>query len=302
MSNEKGRNHKKRKPNSKNRNVSEDRSKKTGFKTSGSYNKNPNAKSATPNTRPKHSAGGAAKRSADGKVRLNRFLAQAGICSRREADVLIETGVVSVNGKTVVEMGLRIDPQKDIVHYGGDKVNVERLQYVILNKPKDFITTAKDPQDRKTVLDLVSNACIERIYPVGQLDRNTVGVMLFTNDGNLADRLTHPKSNINQVYQIEVEKNIKMEHMQQMHDGFEIDDSFTKLEDIQYGSGGSVKSVAVITIRSTRNRILRRMFEKFGYTVKRLDRLAFAEIDKKRIPRGTWRHLTPEEVAVLKQL
>ena len=287
-------------PRGRNRNVSEDRSKKSGFKTSGSYYKGSGKPSAgKPKTR---SGSTAPKRSLDGKIRLNRFLAQAGICSRREADVLIETGVIEVNNKIVTALGTKIDPQQDVVHYGGEKIKVEKYQYVLLNKPKDFITTSKDPQNRKTVMELVSNACIERIYPVGRLDRNTLGLLLFTNDGMLAEKLTHPRNEIEKTYQIEVDQTIQKGHMQMMLDGFELEDGYAKVDSIDYADNGSNKSGAVITLHSGRNRIVRRIFEHFDYKVKKLDRIQFATLNKKGLQRGTWRHLTVEEVGFLKTL
>lgn len=295
-------------PKGRNKNVSEDRSKKSGFKTSGSYYKSsgkPGAKrgeSKPYSEKPKRSGSTAAKRSMDGKIRLNRFLAQAGICSRREADVLIETGVIEVNKKIVTELGIRIDPQVDIVHYGGEKIKVESYQYVLLNKPKDFITTSKDPQNRKTVMELVSNACIERIYPVGRLDRNTLGLLLFTNDGMLAEKLTHPRNEIGKTYQIEVDQTIQSGHMKMMLEGVELDDGFAKVDSIDYADNGTTKNGAVITLHSGRNRIVRRLFEHFDYKVKKLDRIQFATLNKKGLQRGTWRHLTTEEVGFLKTM
>ncbi len=295
-------------PKGRNKNVSEDRSKKSGFKTSGSYYKTsgkPGAKrgeSKPFGEKPKRSGKTAPKRSMDGKIRLNRFLAQAGICSRREADTLIETGVIEVNNKIVTELGIRIDPQNDVVHYGGEKIKVEKYQYVLLNKPKDFITTSKDPQNRKTVLELVSNACIERIYPVGRLDRNTLGLLLFTNDGMLAEKLTHPRNEIGKTYQIEVDKTIQSGHMKMMIEGIELEDGFAKVDDIHYADNGTNKSGAVITLHSGRNRIVRRIFEHFDYKVKKLDRIQFATLDKKGLPRGQWRHLTTVEVGFLKTM
>lgn len=295
-------------PKGRNKNVSEDRSKKSGFKTSGSYYKGSgkpgaNKHSSKPySDKPSRSGKSAPKRSLDGKIRLNRFLAQAGICSRREADTLIETGVIEVNKKIVTQLGTKIDPQVDVVHYGGEKIIVEKYQYVLLNKPKDFITTSKDPQNRKTVLELVSNACIERIYPVGRLDRNTLGLLLFTNDGMLAEKLTHPRNEIKKVYQVEVDQTIQKGHMQMMLDGFELEDGYAKVDEITYADNGSNKSSAVLTIHSGRNRIVRRIFEHFDYKVKKLDRIRFATLDKKGLQRGHWRHLTAEEVGFLHSL
>lgn len=301
-------------PKGRNKNVAEDRSKKSGFKTSGSYYKSsgkPGAKSGgskpgqskpySDKTKPR-TGNSAAKRSLDGKIRLNRFLAQAGICSRREADVLIETGVIEVNNKIVTTLGTKIDPQKDVVHYGGEKIKVEKYQYVLLNKPKDFITTSKDPQNRKTVLELVSNACIERIYPVGRLDRNTLGLLLFTNDGMLAEKLTHPRNEIKKTYQVEVDKTIQNGHLKMMLEGIELEDGFSKVDEISYADNGSNKSGAVLTIHSGKNRIVRRLFEHFDYKIKKLDRIRFASLDKKGLQRGHWRHLTAEEVGFLKTM
>lgn len=310
-------------PRGRNKNVDEDRSKKSGFKTSGSFYKSSGKPGAgkpsggrSGDGKPSGGKHGskpytnktnrteskAPKRSLDGKIRLNRFLAQAGICSRREADVLIETGVIEVNNKIVTELGTKIDPQEDVVHYGGDKIKVEKYQYVLLNKPKDFITTSKDPQNRKTVLELVSNACIERIYPVGRLDRNTLGLLLFTNDGMLAEKLTHPRNEIAKVYQVEVDQSIQKAHMQMMIDGFELEDGYAKVDDITFADNGSSKTSAVLTIHSGRNRIVRRIFEHFDYKIKKLDRIRFATLDKKGLQRGHWRHLTEEEVGFLKTM
>lgn len=296
-------------PKGRNKNVAEDRSKKSGFKTSGSYYKSSGKPGAKPGQSKPYSykakprtSNSAAKRSLDGKIRLNRFLAQAGICSRREADVLIETGVIEVNNKIVTTLGTKIDPQKDVVHYGGEKIKVEKYQYVLLNKPKDFITTSKDPQNRKTVLELVSNACIERIYPVGRLDRNTLGLLLFTNDGMLAEKLTHPRNEIKKTYQVEVDKTIQNGHLKMMLEGIELEDGFSKVDEISYADNGSNKSGAVLTIHSGKNRIVRRLFEHFDYKIKKLDRIRFASLDKKGLQRGHWRHLTAEEVGFLKTM
>ncbi len=305
-------------PRGRNKNVDEDRSKKSGFKTSGSYykgsgkpgsgksgggkpgDKKHGSKPYTNKTSRGESK--APKRSLDGKIRLNRFLAQAGICSRREADTLIETGVIEVNNKIVTQLGTKIDPQEDVVHYGGDKIKVEKYQYVLLNKPKDFITTSKDPQNRKTVLELVSNACIERIYPVGRLDRNTLGLLLFTNDGMLAEKLTHPRNEVAKVYQVEVDQTIQKAHMAMMLEGFELEDGYAKVDAAEYADNGTSKTSVVLTIHSGRNRIVRRIFEHFDYKVKKLDRIRFATLDKKGLQRGSWRHLTAEEVGFLKTM
>ncbi len=253
------------------------------------------------NTSRKNAKPVAAKRSIDGKIRLNRFLAQAGICSRREADVLIETGIIEVNGKVTTELGTKVDPYKDEVKHNGSRIKVEGLRYVVLNKPKDFITTAKDPKDRKTVMHLVSNACVERIYPVGRLDRNTLGVLLFTNDGNLAEKLTHPRNGISKTYVIEVDKSISYDHIQQLRDGVELEDGTIQVDKISYVDKSN-KQAAILTIHSGRNRIVRRMFEHFDYKVNKLDRMDFAGISKKGLKRGQWRHLEEKEIAFLKMM
>lgn len=244
---------------------------------------------------------GAAKRSTDGKVRLNRFLSQAGICSRREADELISTGAIEVNNTIVTELGTKVDPFNDIVKYGGQRVTVEKPRYVVLNKPKDFITTSKDPQNRKTVMHLVSNACLERIYPIGRLDRNTLGVLLFTNDGELADKLTHPRNNIFKTYLVETNKDVSKSILDEISKGIELEDGLVKSDEISYLNHTDKRNV-IIKIHSGRNRIVRRIFEHYDFTVKKLDRIDFAGITKKGLRRGQWRHLTEKEIGFLKMM
>jgi 23S rRNA pseudouridine2605 synthase len=233
------------------------------------------------------------------EVRLNKYIANAGICSRREADVLIATGIVEVNGKVVTEMGFKVKPG-DIVKYDGGHVQTEKKQYVLLNKPKNFITTMDDPQGRKTAYQLVANACKERIYPVGRLDRNTTGVLLFTNDGDLAKRLTHPRYEVAKLYHVEVDKGIKVEHIQALLSGVELDEGeFVKADKVEFISEHKNREVGV-EIHSGKNRVIRRMFETLGYEVVKLDRVKFAGLTKKDVPRGTWRHLDEKEVSFLK--
>lgn len=233
------------------------------------------------------------------EVRLNKYIANAGICSRREADVLIATGIVEVNGKVVTEMGFKVKPG-DIVKYDGGQVQTEKKQYVLLNKPKNFITTMDDPQGRKTAYQLVANACKERIYPVGRLDRNTTGVLLFTNDGDLAKRLTHPRYEVAKLYHVEVDKGIKTEHIQALLSGVELDEGeFVKADKVEFISEHKNREVGV-EIHSGKNRVIRRMFETLGYDVVKLDRVKFAGLTKKDVPRGTWRHLDEKEVSFLK--
>ena len=235
----------------------------------------------------------------DDRIRLNRFIANAGICSRREADELIEAGQITVNGKVVNEMGFKVGPA-DVVKYGKRILNAEKLVYILLNKPKDYITTTDDPEDRRTVLHLIEGACEERVYPVGRLDRNTTGLLLITNDGELADKLTHPSHNIKKVYQAELDKPITLEDFETLKNGVELEDGFVKPDDIGIVTPDAF--VVGIEIHSGRNRIVRRMFEHLGYEVKKLDRTTFAGLNKKDLPRGNWRFLTQKEVITLKFL
>ncbi len=228
-------------------------------------------------------------------------MADAGVCSRREADRLIESGAVTVNGKVVVEMGTKVK-RTDKVMYGDQTLRAEKLQYILLNKPKGFITTSNDPQDRKIVMSLVQNACNERIYPVGRLDRNTTGLLLFTNDGELAKKLTHPKHGVKKLYHVVLDKPLTKAHLLEIAAGVELEDGSIKPDKIAYDQKARDKSEVGIEIHSGRNRIVRRVFEHFGYNVVRLDRVMFASLTKKDIPRGKWRKLTEKEVNMLKML
>ncbi len=236
----------------------------------------------------------------DGTMRLNKYLAHAGIASRREADVLIETGAVSVNGKTVTEMGYKVKPG-DKVQFNGDTIKPEKKVYVLLNKPKNFITTTEDDKGRKTVMELVQKSAPVRIYPVGRLDRNTTGVLLFTNDGDLAKKLTHPKHNIEKIYHVKLNKNLKPSDLDKIREGLKLEDGEIKVDDISYIKGAPHSEVGV-KIHSGRNRIVRRIFEHLGYEVNKLDRVLFAGLTKKDLKRGHWRHLTKKEVDFLKML
>ena len=227
-------------------------------------------------------------------LRLNKFLANAGICSRREADEFIQAGVVTVNGQVVTELGTKI-LRTDEVMFHDQPVKIEKKVYVLLNKPKDYVTTSDDPQQRKTVMDLVKNACSERIYPVGRLDRNTTGVLLLTNDGDLASKLTHPKYLKKKIYHVYLDKNVTAHDMQQIADGIQLEDGEIKADDVQYASPTDKKQVG-IEIHSGKNRIVRRIFESLGYRVQKLDRVQFAGLTKKNLKRGDWRYLTEEEV------
>ena len=231
-------------------------------------------------------------------IRLNKFMANAGICSRREADEYITSGKVKVNGEVVTELGTKIT-RNDVVEYDDKVVTPERKCYVLLNKPKDCVTTSDDPNGRTTVLDLVKNACQERIYPVGRLDRNTTGVLLLTNDGDLASKLTHPKFVKKKIYHVWTDKDISEEDMQRIADGIELDDGEIHADAISYVSDTD-RNQAGIEIHSGRNRIVRRIFESLGYRVTKLDRVYFAGLTKKNLPRGRWRYLTQEEVNFLR--
>ncbi len=232
------------------------------------------------------------------QVRLNKYMANAGICSRREADEYITGGKVKVNGEVVTELGTKIS-RNDVVEFDEKVVTPERKCYVLLNKPKDCVTTSDDPNGRTTVLDLVKNACQERIYPVGRLDRNTTGVLLLTNDGDLASKLTHPKFVKKKIYHVWTDKDITEEDMQRIADGIELEDGEIHADAISYVSDTD-RNQAGIEIHSGRNRIVRRIFESLGYRVTKLDRVYFAGLTKKNLPRGRWRYLTQEEVNYLR--
>jgi len=227
-------------------------------------------------------------------IRLNKFLANAGVCSRREADEFIQAGVVTVNGEVVTELGTKV-LHTDVVKFHDDPVLLEKKVYVLLNKPKDYVTTSDDPQQRKTVMDLVKNACPERIYPVGRLDRNTTGVLLLTNDGDLASKLTHPKFLKKKIYHVYLDRNVTAHDMEEIANGITLDDGEIKADAIEYADPVDKKQVG-IEIHSGKNRIVRRIFESFGYKVLKLDRVQFAGLTKKNLRRGDWRYLTEDEV------
>lgn len=235
----------------------------------------------------------------DGLIRLNRYIANAGVCSRRKADELIGAGVVSVNGQVVTELGTRVDPSTDEIRYNGERLKREKMVYVLLNKPKDYITTTDDPQERRTVMHLVEKASSERIYPVGRLDRNTTGLILLTNDGNLAEKLSHPKHNISKIYQVELDKGLIQGDFNKLEFGLQLEDGFVKPDDISYVQGASKKEVG-IKIHNGKNRIVRRMFEFLGYNVVKLDRVVYGSLTKKDLPRGRWRYLEEREIIQLK--
>lgn len=230
-------------------------------------------------------------------VRLNKFIANAGICSRRDADDHIRAGLITVNGKVVTEMGFRVSFDDD-VRYNGERLKSERKVYLLLNKPKNYVTTVDDPHADKTVMELVDTACSERIYPVGRLDRNTTGVLLFTNDGDMARQLTHPKFNQKKVYHVFLDKAVTKSDLENLVLGVSLDGYMAKADEVSYV--GNDKTEVGLEIHSGENRVVRRMFESLGYRVKKLDRVIFAGLTKKNVPRGKWRFLSPKEVGLLK--
>ena len=232
-------------------------------------------------------------------IRLNRYISNAGVASRRDADQLIASGEITVNGKVITEMGYQVKPE-DKVKHGKKLLNREKMVYLLLNKPKDFITTTDDPDDRRTVMDLVKNACPERIYPVGRLDRNTTGLLLLTNDGELAEKLSHPSHEIKKIYQVELDKSITEEDFEKIANGIDLEDGFVKPDELALVTPDA--EVVGIKIHSGKNRIVRRIFESLGYEVMKLDRTTYAGLDKKDLPRGKWRFLTEKEVVRLKYM
>ncbi|MFH1121580.1 MAG: pseudouridine synthase [Bacteroidota bacterium] len=237
----------------------------------------------------------------DGTIRLNKFIANSGISSRREADTLIESGAVSVNGRIVTELGTKIS-REDKVQIGGETLSIEKKVYLLLNKPKGYITTVDDPQERNTVMMLVKDACRERIYPVGRLDRNTSGLLLFTNDGEMAKKLTHPGHKVRKVYHVELNKPLSKGDMVQLSEGIELEDGFMAVDEIAYtGTANDKKNIGVV-IHSGKNRVIRRLFEALEYEIVKLDRVAFANLTKKDLPRGRWRFLDEKELSLLQMI
>ena len=231
-------------------------------------------------------------------TRLNKFISNSGVCSRRDADELIRSGHITVNGKKITDLGTRVNPSDD-VRYKGKELSSEKKVYILLNKPKGFVTTVDDPHAEKTVLDLLKNACQERIYPVGRLDKSTTGILLFTNDGDLASKLTHPRYNKKKVYHVFLDKPITRNDLVKLTEGIDIGEvvaadaaSYPDMED---------KTQVGVEIHSGQNRVVRRMFEAMGYNIKKLDRVYFAGLTKKKLPRGKWRFLTESEIKMLKR-
>ncbi|WP_299057221.1 pseudouridine synthase [uncultured Polaribacter sp.] len=233
-------------------------------------------------------------------IRLNKYIANSGVCSRREADTYIEHGSVEVNGKLVTEMGYKVQPD-DIIRFDGTSISPEEKRYILLNKPKNYITTMEDDRGRKTVMELIANASKERIYPVGRLDRNTTGLLLFTNDGDLAKKLTHPKHNVRKLYHASLDRKLDLKDLEKLRGDVIIEGRKVFIDAVSYVDG-EPKSEIGIEIHSGRNRIVRKIFEHVGYKVNKLDRVVFAELTKKNLPRGRWRPLTNQEVNNLKML
>jgi len=234
-------------------------------------------------------------------VRLNKFIANSGLCSRRAADMLIASGMIKVNGKVVTAMGIKIGPE-DSVKHNNKVLSGERTVFVLLNKSKHYITTMEDTHGRKTVMALVGNACKERIFPVGRLDRNTTGLLLFTNDGEMTKKLTHPKYNIRKIYHVQLDRGISPKELNEIRRGLILDDGKADVDVVEYIGDGKNKKQVGIELHSGKNRIIRRIFEKLNFKVMKLDRIGYAGLTKKDIPRGKWRFLSQKEVGMLKML
>ena len=233
------------------------------------------------------------------EIRLNKYIAASGVCSRREADELILKGEITVNGKKITELGYKVKP-RDEVRYRNKKLSTEKMVYILLNKPKDYITTVSDPHADKTVLDLIGDRCPERVYPVGRLDKSTTGVLLLTNDGDLAVKLTHPKYKRRKIYHVFLDREVIKEDLFRLSEGIELDGEKVFADAVSYADI-SDKTQLGIEIHSGQNRVVRRIFEKLGYRVKKLDRVYFAGLTKKNLPRGKWRFLSEKEVNMLKR-
>ncbi len=269
------------------------KSKRIGENRMGGKGQKPNSRFQKKTVRPK-------TQKRDDSIRLNKYIANAGICSRREADMHISIGSVSVNGKVITAMGYKVKPG-DQVRFDGRLIKPERPEYILLNKPKGFLSTTKDEKARKTVMDLIANATNARVVPVGRLDRPTTGLLLFTNDGDLAKHLMHPSSNIRKIYHVVLDKKLSQTHFNEIKNGVELEDGMMEVDEISWIPSATKREVGV-RIHSGKNRIVRRLFEHFEYNVERLDRVVFAGLTKKDLPRGHWRHLTQQEVINLKML
>ena len=232
-------------------------------------------------------------------IRINKYIADAGVCSRREADQLICAGKISINGKVVTALGTKVS-EYDTVTYNGEVLKAERLKYILLNKPKNYITTVKDTHDRKTVIDLIEGACKERLYPVGRLDRDTTGLLLLTNDGDLTKRLTHPSYGVKKKYVIQLENSIHPDCLKEMLKGIKLEEDEVKYDEVKYGRQETDRTQLIVTLHSGKNRVIRRTMEYFDKKLLHLDRIEFAGIQKNELIRGKWRFLTPKEVGFLK--
>ena len=231
------------------------------------------------------------------EMRLNKYISNSGVCSRREADEFIAAGLVTVNGEVVTAMGTRVKSSDDI-RFNGERLKGEEKVYILMNKPKDFVTSTDDPHAEQTVMDLLAGHCEQRVYPVGRLDKSTTGVLLLTNDGALTEQLTHPSHDRKKIYQVDLDKNLQRTDMELLVQGIELEDGMAHVDEISYIDENEKK--IGVEIHSGRNRIIRRMFEQLGYSVKKLDRVYFAGLTKKGVRRGAWRFLTPREVGMLK--
>ena len=250
-------------------------------------------------TTAKATTAGTTAESASGLVRLNKFIANSGICSRREADTYIGTGLVTVNGVKVTELGSKVDPVRDDIRFNGTRIRGEKKVYIVMNKPKDFVTTMADPHADRTVMELISKSlCPERVFPVGRLDKATTGVLMFTNDGEMAARLTHPRNEVRKIYHATLDKNLRKEDFDKILDGIELEDGPVAADALSYVEGD--KTQVGLEIHSGRNRIVRRIFEQLGYKVKKLDRVYFAGLTKRNLRRGAWRFLDEKEINMLK--
>jgi 23S rRNA pseudouridine2605 synthase len=232
-------------------------------------------------------------------IRLNRFIAGSGVCSRREADEIIKKGLITVNGKKVTDLGTKVTADAD-VRYKNKKLSSEKKVYILLNKPKDYVTTVEDPHADKTVIDLIGDACSERVYPVGRLDKSTTGVLLLTNDGDLAGKLTHPKYNRKKIYHVFLDRVVSKNDLFKLTEGIDLEGEMISADAVSYTEPDDRSQIG-IELHSGQNRVVRRIFEKLGYKVKKLDRVYFAGLTKKNLPRGKWRFLTGKEVAMLKR-
>jgi 23S rRNA pseudouridine2605 synthase len=235
----------------------------------------------------------------DEKIRLNKYIAASGVCSRRDADELIKRGEISVNGKPVTEMGFMVNKSDDVRHKN-KKLSAEKMVYIVLNKPKDYVTTTSDPHAEKTVLDLIGDRCSERVYPVGRLDKSTTGVLLLTNDGELAGKLTHPKYKRKKIYHVFLDKDVVKEDLFRLTGGIELDGEIVAADAVSYADQADRTQIG-IELHSGQNRVVRRLFETLGYKVKKLDRVYFAGLTKKNLPRGKWRFLSEKEISMLKR-